>query len=222
MIPHLSSCLDVPGGCTPSTCPNDGRCCRRFLSKYQLRRPSAIASLAVGSSVDAPPLPRNYRPGQLDVICGRGKASYYRPGNVRFRQIVGEHVDEYKAATSKLDKTSVLTNILDRVRSATGSTDVGNRVRIISQKEGTWCEISDDQAREKVGHSMREAILAQESAPEREERQHEFQMKQSDLLESQRKIFEDLVGPTRTKKRRRSSHQQPDPKRPRSNAASAA
>lgn len=98
-------------------------------------------------------------------------------------------MDEYLNARTKLDKSAVLSTVLDLVRSQNKG-----QARFISRKDGRWVEISDDRAREKVGHSMREAIVASDGAEERAEALRRFDSKQNDLLALQRAIFEDLVG----------------------------
>lgn len=155
-----------------------------FLSKYQLLVPSAVADLS--STMESAQLEDNYQPSKYDVLCGRGKGSYNRSGNKRFRELVQAHVGDYLNAKTKYDKSSVLNMIVDRVRSK-------GMARFVAMKDGAWFEISDEQAREKVGHSMREAMSMLEGAEEREEVQKRFDNKHEELLEQQRLIFEKLV-----------------------------
>ena len=69
--------------------------------------------------------------------------------------MVQEHVEEYLRAKTKLDKSMVLSAIVEKVREQWNG-------RFIKQKKGGWEEIGDEQAREKVGHAIREAIAAGE------------------------------------------------------------
>jgi hypothetical protein len=62
------------------------------------------------------PLPQAFVPGENDVICGRGRNIWNSVGNVRFRRIVENRVDEYSAAKTKLDKSAILSSIVTDVR----------------------------------------------------------------------------------------------------------
>lgn len=156
---------------------------KEFLSKYQLSLPSAITSLS--SHDENNPLVDGYQPTDLDVVCGRGKGSYNKPGNKRFRAIVKDHIPEYVAARTKFDKSTLLQKIIDTIR---------EEARFIKQgKDGSWYEISDDAAREKVGHTIREAIAALEAAPGKSKTKKVFDNKQNDLLSQQKEIFNSMV-----------------------------
>lgn len=127
------------------------------LSRYQVKIPGAITDLA--TNPEYAPLPDNYQPTDYDIVCGRGKGSYNKPGNRRFRAMVKAHIGDYLLARSRLDKSAVLSTIMDRVRSQNDG-----QVRFVSLDEnGQWMEISDEQAREKVGHTMREALTTMEA-----------------------------------------------------------
>jgi len=131
------------------------------LDKYALVLPNAIASL--NSTATTSKLDPTFQPGAYDVVCGRGKGSYNRPGNQHFRQLVASYVPQYTAATSKVDKSVILNAIIDRVQSLTNP-ETGRRAQFVkpatagSAAKGQWVAISDDLAREKVGHAMREAL----------------------------------------------------------------
>lgn len=178
--------------CTTSSIPaavsND------FLSKYQITLPRAVSeSLAstVSSTMqdgEAMPLPDGYKPSQYDIHCGRGKGCYNKSGNKRFRAVVQQYIPDYITAKTKYDKTAVLNAALDRVKAQNN----GN-VFFVSRKNGRWHTISEDQAREKVGHQMREAVLLLEGADDRREEQKHFDSKHRDLLQQQRAIFKCLT-----------------------------
>jgi len=122
-----------------------------FLSKYSLPMPMAIQTMRTTQPQAAIPLSLDFQPDECTVICGRGKAAVNRDGNRRFKAIVDEHIDEYRDAVTKADKSSVVNSILDKVRRHPNA-------RFVAQKKGRWFEISEEQAREKVGHTLREAI----------------------------------------------------------------
>jgi hypothetical protein len=130
-----------------------------FLSKYSIAVPDAISSLAYSHRTI--PLDPTYQPGCYDVVCGRGKGSYNRPGNKRFRAIVATFASAYQQARTKVDKSAVLSGIVDKVRSY-NNPDTGLPTQFVKYTKGTgWVQIGDDLAREKVGHAMREAVTTQ-------------------------------------------------------------
>jgi hypothetical protein len=124
---------------------------RVFLEKYQVVIPTVISDMA--SRDDEKKLPSDFQPTEFDIICGRGKGHYNRPGCKRLREVIRGFIPEYLAAKTKVDKSAVISRILDAAKSQNN-----NSTRFVKSKKGTWYEIGDDQAREKVGHTMRETI----------------------------------------------------------------
>lgn len=135
-----------------------------FLSRYMISLPEAIASLTVGGNTTA--LTENYQPNyDYDVVCGRGRGSYNKPGNKRFRALVTSHIGEYLASKTKIDKTMVLNRIIDEV----GAQNNGQAHFLKHDKSKGWDEMSNEQSRAKVGHAIREAIASREgTSSERE------------------------------------------------------
>jgi hypothetical protein len=142
------------------TQPNGGLDAARtdFLTKFTVTVPPAITAL---TTLDVETrLAAIYQPGLYDVVCGRGKGSYNRPGNVHFRALVASYIVQYQAARTKLDKSTVLGCIVERVHSLTDPT-TGQRARFVKKSgSGAWIEIGHEHAREKVGHALREAAAA--------------------------------------------------------------
>lgn len=99
------------------------------------------------------PLPANFEPGPHDVICGRGKKCYNHIGNEKFRQRVLTHLEEYSLAKSKLDKSGVLSKVVDEVRQQSPN---GGFVK--QDENGVWHEVGDFLAREKTSQSFRDAL----------------------------------------------------------------
>jgi hypothetical protein len=131
-----------------------------FLQKFSLAVPNAITMLS--NTNTETPLESSYEPGCFDVVCGRGKGSYNRPGNKHFRAIVASCVSDYHNAKTKLDKTAVLGGIVDQVQSLRDP-QTGKPARFVKySKQNGWVQIGKDSAREKVGHAMREAVMANE------------------------------------------------------------
>lgn len=87
-----------------------------------------------------------------DVICGsRGSKDCViaHPGNERFRVIVEMKIEQFQKATTRLEKTQVVRQVVDMVRQSQG--------RFIRQDDttGIWYDIGNIRAREKAGHALR-------------------------------------------------------------------
>lgn len=101
-------------------------------------------------------LPKGYQPNEFDIICGRGRGLYKQKGNRKFRAIVLEHIDEYKDAKTKLDKSTVVIKIVDTVLSQNN----GNCRFVKEAGVNTWEVVGYDYIRDKIGHAIRECIAA--------------------------------------------------------------
>lgn len=96
----------------------------------------------------------SYEPGFHDVICQRGKAAFAHVGNRRMRLLVYENSAQYGDPTSsKVVKSSVVTRIIDTIRSR------GGRFVRYDGTQKAWLVVRDRIIREKVGHSLREASM---------------------------------------------------------------
>ena len=92
-------------------------------------------------------LGQHYEPTANDVICGRGRRAWDHQGNARFRCLIEAKMEEYKDAKSKLDKSLMVSQIMEEVEEANPPG------RFIKQDErgGAWTTVSLATAREKVG-----------------------------------------------------------------------
>lgn len=99
-------------------------------------------------------LPEGYEPTELDVCCGRGKRNWNHAGNVAFRTLIHRSTDAYMKAGSKVDKSAMICNIVESMRS--------KGCKFINQEttSGRWFDIGDAPAREKVAHSLRDQVTA--------------------------------------------------------------
>jgi hypothetical protein len=61
-------------------------------------------------------LPEDYQLGEHDVICGRGRKCFQHSGNQRFRKLVADMLPKYSESPSKLDKTFIICDVVNRVR----------------------------------------------------------------------------------------------------------
>lgn len=86
-----------------------------------------------------------------DVLCGRGKTSFNHVGNRRFRDLIAASTEKYNNARSRLEKSMVVHSIVEQVKKVQG--------RFLKQDRysGRWYELDERQAKEKVGHAIRDA-----------------------------------------------------------------
>ena len=95
---------------------------------------------------DMKPLNSDFTPGRADVICARGRKAHDHEGNKVLRKMIDEQIDTYAKAKSKLEKSIIVSSIVTAVREASPH---GGFVR--EGSNGTWYEVGDHIAREKVG-----------------------------------------------------------------------
>jgi len=100
-------------------------------------------------------LPEHYVPGEYDVICSRGADSYNHVGNQGFRKCVESHLKEYSKATTKLEKSLIVSNIIDTIQSRGG---IFVRQDVTTER---WYVVGDKMAREKAGQAIRATLRKQ-------------------------------------------------------------
>ncbi len=100
-------------------------------------------------------------PNEHDIVCSRGKVFYNLPGNIRFREAIRSFMPKYMKATSKMDKSLIIDNIID----ITVTVDaLGRPSRFLKyhSRTNSWSIMGHDQVRDKVGHALREAVYDME------------------------------------------------------------
>ena len=103
--------------------------------------------------VTATPLGAHYSPSPYDVICDRKKEARAHPGNIHFHQLVEQFSSAYSNAKSKPQRSAVVTEIVNAVRSKA----TGGFVKF-DKKAGQWVEVGERLAREKTGTQLRESL----------------------------------------------------------------
>ena len=104
------------------------------------------------------PLSTTFTPGPHDVICSRGRKAKQHIGNINFHSLLSqEYANKYANAGSKLSKSLLVSEIIDRVRQ---SSPDGGFVKQ-NTKTGQWYEIGDVSAREKVSQWIRDSLSGQ-------------------------------------------------------------
>jgi hypothetical protein len=119
------------------------------------------------NSVPAPPiytLPPSYQPTDWDVCCGRGKRHWNHPGNLRFRQLIQSKLQRYMDTPTRSGKTLVVVSVVEEIRRSGGhflKQDASNE---------QWYDIGDAEARDKVGHSLRDQVTAHHQRQQQQSR----------------------------------------------------
>ena len=103
-------------------------------------------------------LPADFVPSSWSVLCGRGKAALSSTGNLRLKVLIQTKLPLYAAAQNKMEKTLIVSGIVDTVRSAAQE---GAFVKLDNRTK-RYIEIGDAAAREKVGQLFREMLAQQD------------------------------------------------------------
>lgn len=141
-------------------------------------------------------LPNFRGPGPNDVICARGKNALNHPGNRRFREMIRSNVENYKQARTKLEKSLIVSSIVDTIRQS--SPDGG----FVKREDGLWFEVGDHIAREKCGQRYAKHLLCSNSFPATH--LHDSNLSVISLIESFRDILhESYRSSTKAKMQRR-------------------
>jgi len=102
------------------------------------------------------------KPGQHDVLCGRGGGTNNHSGNIKFRQMVNEHKLRYLAA-SKVEKPKVAREVVKLWRSQdppgrflARKDDSRKGPGSVKAEGNIWTDVGDKKAREKASQCLRE------------------------------------------------------------------
>ena len=126
--------------------------------------------------------------GPYDILCGRNSTSFNNIGNRRFRVTIALNLKRYMKAKTRQDKAEVIVSVLKLLRN-----DIG--ARFLKRKGDRLIELSDNHAREKVGHALRDLSVQQpipmssikvkqSSSPRHEKRDEKGGLDMVDNLES--------------------------------------
>ena len=97
-------------------------------------------------------LPPSFKPLPYSVLIGRGKEPAKAVGNQRLKVLVELQLSNYENAKSRLEKSAIVSNILEAVRGACPGP-------AFVKFDGTsWWEVDDSAAREKIGALFRDRL----------------------------------------------------------------
>ena len=105
-------------------------------------------------------LPEEFEPNDYSVICGRGKVYSNSPGNIRLQNIVSLYVSAYSQATTKCQKSEIVSLILHRAKQQQGVGPHSENL-FVKYEQHRWWVVSDNVAREKIGGLLRERLSSQ-------------------------------------------------------------
>jgi hypothetical protein len=94
-----------------------------------------------------------FQPCDYSVVCGRGKDTFNRAGNRRFRIVASMFIGRYSEASSKRAKSVIVSEIIEVIRQAGGD--------FCKYEGGGWFEVGDHCAREKVSALLRNLLHTQ-------------------------------------------------------------
>lgn len=87
-----------------------------------------------------------------NVVCARGRQAFRHVGNTRLRAVIQGQLQRYSNASSKMEKSLIVSDIADEVRKSGGEfVRYNNKTRSMEK-------ISERAVREKVGQGLRDAL----------------------------------------------------------------
>ena len=174
MIIASNPCIYMNTTATTYTLPKDEGSCHYDHSNNDTTNTDGYVKISNGKPQQ---LPSSYKPGQYDVICGRGKAAFNHSGNKYFRTLIQKYQVDFGIATSRMERMIVVTNIVDAVR-AKGMGFVKK------EKDGHYWQIGDRLSREKIGTLLREAQGSRYSSSSQAKKNRKRQQAEAALCNS--------------------------------------
>jgi hypothetical protein len=101
-------------------------------------------------------LPQNFRLSQNTVVLGKGKGPKEASGNLRLRELVKEHLEEY-ADSGRQGKMAVISKIIQNIQNENQRNGRGTP-SFVRFHGGHWWEASEKECRTKVTASFRDLL----------------------------------------------------------------
>ena len=102
--------------------------------------------------------------GPCDILCGRTSTAFNNVGNRRFRTVINQHMNKYRTAPSRHQRSMVILEVTQILQNDLGARFL-KRGKIMNGKP-TYIEMDEKQVRDKVGHALRD-LAAQQTADEK-------------------------------------------------------
>ncbi len=103
-----------------------------------------------GSRAESLQLKNIEKPGDLDVMCGRGAGTNNHVGNKTWRDMVEARKEEYHVRSNNGDKKKISGEIVEQIRGKNG------RFLKLNKETGKWDDVGDKAAQEKTKQALRE------------------------------------------------------------------
>lgn len=111
-------------------------------------------------------------PGPYDIVCGRNNGAYNYIGNRRFRVTIEMNLQRYIESPSREDRTNVIKSIVWMLREQVGARFLKKETFKKSgsgrRRQPQYTIMTEKQAREKVGHCLRDLIAAARKGEQQE------------------------------------------------------
>ena len=131
-------------------------------------------------------------PGPYDIVCGRNSGAYNFIGNRRFRVTIEMNLQRYIDSPTREDKTKVIKSIVWMLHDQVGARFLKKETCKTVSADGTrrrgaprYIIMSDKQAREKVGHALRDLVIASRKEQEKMKKKTQQEKEQSQKTASQ-------------------------------------
>jgi hypothetical protein len=100
-----------------------------------------------------------------DILCGRCKNSFNHVGTRRFRVTIDLNLQRYLDARSRPEKGALIVSIVRMLRNC--------GARFLKKTDEGFVELNEKQAREKVGHALRDMAVAKQQSTMKERTQQQ-------------------------------------------------
>jgi len=121
------------------------------------------------------------QPGPYDIVCGRNSGAYNYIGNRRFRVTIEMNLQRYIDSPTREDKTNVIKSIVWMLHNDVGARFLKKEtIKSSSGKKNSarFTVMTDKQAREKVGHALRDLVIMARKERQEKEQQRRRQQQQ--------------------------------------------
>jgi hypothetical protein len=158
---------------------------------------SSFSSSSSSINIDGPP-------SENDIVCARGRAYWDHPGNVQYRQLIADATTRYATTTSKLEKSMLVTEIIDRIKYEKNGRFVkkqrtNNKVASSSlsssssSKSSKWIEVDEEQIREKVSQSLRDGLCGIYRSATKAKKQRRGKVNEQFNIDIERMLYSNVI-----------------------------